>query len=558
MTKYFSLLCISLMLAGCAGQRLPEGGPVDTTPPEIVSVSPAPSTVNFTGDRIVVEFSEYVERRSVEDAVFISPAVEGKEFEWSGRELEIIFPDSLRANTTYVLSIGTDAVDVNARVRMAKAFITAFSTGPRIDRGAVTGRVYDDAPDGVLIAAYKLSGIRPDTLNPAITKPDYLTQTGTNGAFTLTNLAAGPYRLFAVRDEFKNLLYDAESDAVGTTDDITVTETDTLISGLKFVIAKEDTTPPRISSVTVPDGRHLVVQFSEPVDSATVTGRSFSVTDTLGRSALTVERFFANGPSFTGVTLITSEQVRDSLYLLTATGVRDLSGNVIHPDARTKLFTGSGTKDTVMLTLLKSSLQETGEKVLPGSAIELQFNDAVRQPVPDTAFVLRRLKDSSIVPFTIGYPNLHIITLMPKRPFLIGEKYALLMKGHAVFDLLGNRLKDSITVFPMTGDDPENYGSIEGMFAGFGGKRNIVAARNLSAPKQPERQTLLPANGKFSFPLLPDGRYLLRAFDDRNGNGRLDAGTPFPWKRAEPFSLGQDTIRVRARWPVEGATIRVK
>ena len=47
------LAALWLAIAGCAGMRAPEGGPADTTPPEIISVSPAPNTVNYADNKIV-------------------------------------------------------------------------------------------------------------------------------------------------------------------------------------------------------------------------------------------------------------------------------------------------------------------------------------------------------------------------------------------------------------------------------------------------------------------------------------------------------------------------
>ena len=83
-------------------QRLPEGGPVDQTSPEILSIYPPPNTTYFIGNTIAIEFSEYVDRRSVESAIFFSPYISDVEYEWSGTELEIHFTKPLRKNITYV------------------------------------------------------------------------------------------------------------------------------------------------------------------------------------------------------------------------------------------------------------------------------------------------------------------------------------------------------------------------------------------------------------------------------------------------------------------------
>lgn len=313
MKQIFITIFFLLFLFGCAGQRPPEGGPPDSVPPEIISVFPAPNTVNYTDSKIVLEFSEYVDRRSTEGAIFISPTIEEKEFDWSGTELEITFKEQLRSNTTYVITVGTDVIDVRAQNRMAKSFTLAFSTGNTIDKGAVAGKVYDEKSDGVMIFSYRLDTIMPDTLNPAKTKPDYITQTGKSGDFLLTNLAPGKYRMFAIRDEFRNLLYDPETDAAGTSDDVTLTLTDTLASGMKFVIAKEDTTPPRLSSVTATDDRHLIVQFSEPMDTLSLAISDFSVTDTLFQNTLPLKQFFVNNFEYTSFTIVTEKQKSNQL-----------------------------------------------------------------------------------------------------------------------------------------------------------------------------------------------------------------------------------------------------
>lgn len=549
---------ILILLAGCAGQRPPEGGPADTVPPEIISVLPAPNTVNYADDRIVIEFSEYVDRRSVEDAIFISPTIDEKEFEWSGTELEIIFRQELRKNTTYVVTVGTDVIDVRGRTRMAKAFTLAFSTGQKIDNGAVEGKVITEKSDGVMIVSYRLNSIDPDTLNPAVSKPDYLTQIGKNGEFFLSNLAAGTYRLFAMHDEYRNILYDAETDQIGTTEDIILTEKDTLRSGVVFTIAAEDTTPPRITSVTVPDERHLLVQFSEPIDSASLTPASFFISDTLNVPGPKVQQFFTTNLQFSAVTLVTEPQGKDSLYLLQVNGVKDQNGFLINPLARTKQFTGSGVRDTVPPKVTGTSFQDHASKVLPDDPFIFRFNDVIRTPVSDTSFVLKRMKDSSSVPLSVSFRALNELFLKPAKRLNIGDQYQLTMKWNGVSDLFGNRFKDSVSLVQFGVEDPENLGSIEGVFAGFGGKRNIVTAANISDTKQPVQKTLTLPSGKFLFTGLPEGKYALKAFDDVNGNSLHDAGKPFPWKKAERFTLYQDTVRVRARWPVDGVIFKAK
>ena len=92
-TKTIAFLFFALIFFRCANQLPPTGGVIDKIPPEIIEVSPANGTVNFDGNSVEITFSEYVDKRSVQNSVFISPAVEGEiEYDWSGKSLEIIFP----------------------------------------------------------------------------------------------------------------------------------------------------------------------------------------------------------------------------------------------------------------------------------------------------------------------------------------------------------------------------------------------------------------------------------------------------------------------------------
>jgi len=60
----------------CANQLAPTGGEVDRIPPEVVEVFPADGTINYEEQYFEITFSEYVDKRSVQDAIFISPSIE--------------------------------------------------------------------------------------------------------------------------------------------------------------------------------------------------------------------------------------------------------------------------------------------------------------------------------------------------------------------------------------------------------------------------------------------------------------------------------------------------
>ena len=513
--KHFIIIISCALIVSCAGQRAPEGGPLDTVPPTIISSYPAPNTINFSDNRIIIEFSEYVDRRSVEEAIFVSPAISDVEFEWSGREVEMIFNEALKKNTTYVITIGTDVRDVNNQNRMADAFTLAFSTGASIDKGMIAGKVFDEKPDGVMIFAYRLNDLKIDTLNPTTLKPDYITQTGKSGLYTLPYLSFGNYRVYAVRDEFRNLLYDPETDDAGTaTADIVVTEKDTLRTDVQFTLAKEDTTAPRLLSAESPDYNHIFIKFSEQIDTTKISAHNFAVEDTLSLQQLKIKDFFFPEAQNNSIALVTDSLQQEKGYRIIVDSVRDMSGLNINPLARSKKFTTKGVRDTLPPQLSFVSIQDTTKKYFTDFELRFEFNDALQRQLIEKIFLLRQ-KDSVKIPATVRMNSSASVTLLPTTPLKPNSGYFIVLNFSTIKDLQGNGYKDSVRSFPFYTIDNEELSSIEGMVAAV---KNIdketyrVAAKNISDKRQKTAQVVVSASGKFLLSQLPKGEYTLNVF----------------------------------------------
>ncbi|MBX2992329.1 MAG: Ig-like domain-containing protein, partial [Bacteroidetes bacterium] len=347
----FSIVFVSLaiLLACCAGQVPPGGGPPDTTPPTVMFTDPDTNSVNVQTNRIVLEFSEYVDRRSVEESIFISPYLGQLEFDWSGREVEISFTEQLKRNTTYVVNLGTDIVDIRARNRMEGGFTLAFSTGETIDQGMIQGRVFDDKPEGIMMFAYALGDIDPDTLDPSTTKPDYIMQTGTNGRFTFSNIRFDAYRVFAVRDEYRNLIYDKQIDQFGvTTGDVTLNDTNPRASDLWFRLSAEDTAKPFLTRVVPQTQTLLQVRFSEPLDTASFTRSTMILQDTLTLQPVDILLRSLDRSDSTTALVITSVPLDSGrAYRLSVRNVKDRVGNEIDTVNASFDFLGVSTPDTL-------------------------------------------------------------------------------------------------------------------------------------------------------------------------------------------------------------------
>ena len=544
----------------------PQGGPPDTEPPRIVSSYPAPYTLRYTDNRIALEFDEYVNQRSVEESIFISPHVGELEFDWTGTEVEISFSESLRKNTTYVVTVGTDAVDIRNNNRMAQAFTLAFSTGDAIDRGAIQGRVFagkhgDPSPEGVMIFVYLIDNLNPDTLNPRTLKPDYISQTGSGGDFFLRHLSFGSYRVFAIKDEYRNLVYDPEVDEYGIPfRDIRLTPEDTLTSGIFMRLAKEDTTKPRLIKAVARDRNHVLIEFSELLDTSSVSARSFSIADTFYIKQLDIRSFFPTPGKSSSMTLVTSHQDSTLRYRLTVSQAEDLAGNPINPLASSLGFDGSGLEDTVGLRMWGWSAEDTSLGVALDPEIFIFLTEAAqRTNDPD----IIQLKDSTgkLISLDTQWMNDAIARVAPRDKLLGLMAYELRIDLPKLKAWNGLLSRDTVKTIQLRTVDVDELSAIEGVIVDkkVEEKGNLVViAESVGGREQRAYSVTLNKAGVFMLPEIRGGRYTLRAFRDSDMNESYDPGKPFPFMKSERFNVYADTLKLRARWPIEGLGLELK
>ena len=80
----------------------PGGGPRDSLPPVLVSAIPKDSTPSFTGNRIILNFDEFVEIQNAYENVIVSPNPVNVPIITSRfRTVTIKLKDTLEPNTTY-------------------------------------------------------------------------------------------------------------------------------------------------------------------------------------------------------------------------------------------------------------------------------------------------------------------------------------------------------------------------------------------------------------------------------------------------------------------------
>ena len=204
-TAYWTLIQLSLgvLLHACARIIAPEGGPKDTTPPELTKTYPQQESTCFKGKTIKLIFSKEIDVRDIHNKLVVTPRLKkpkGKpsyRYKVRGNTLSLTLGAPLEEEATYTFNFN-DAVRDITEGNVAEAPTLTFSTGEQIDTMYITGQVKDHMThqliDKVTVALYKAEN---DTIGCLENPPDYFTKTDEKGQFKLTHLQKGSYYLCA-------------------------------------------------------------------------------------------------------------------------------------------------------------------------------------------------------------------------------------------------------------------------------------------------------------------------------------------------------------------------
>jgi len=179
----------------------PSGGEADKIPAAVKSTSPPDRSINVSDPTIVFEFDDYIDR-SVRNSITIQPVTRFSS-SYGGDELSITLEDTLRPNTTYAITLGTDWRDLRGNTPPSATTII-FSTGPTLDSGKIVGNVSTSSAADLFVFAYADAHQLDTSFTPVTTTPQYRMPVGSSGAFTIGGLRDGVYRMMAVRDKNTN------------------------------------------------------------------------------------------------------------------------------------------------------------------------------------------------------------------------------------------------------------------------------------------------------------------------------------------------------------------
>lgn len=242
-TRYSIFFCfLTLLLSNCANPGTLTGGPKDERPPQLDTVLSMPNLqTNFEKQTIELAFDEWIKLNNVFEQVVISPPIiPTPEITIKKRSVLVEFEEKVefREDATYVINFG-EAVQDLTESNPAEDLRFVFSTGDYIDSLEVSGTVKDaltdEAIEGVLVMLY-------DNLADTVVRtevPFYFARTDEGGNFTISNVRADTFKVFALEENISNYLFDFANERIDFLDTFLVVN-DSSVNRLEFAIFQED------------------------------------------------------------------------------------------------------------------------------------------------------------------------------------------------------------------------------------------------------------------------------------------------------------------------------
>jgi hypothetical protein len=213
-TLLYLFLLPLIISFGCAKQTSPTGGPKDSIPPALTNSFPKQNEINFKGDRIELEFDEFINLENPKEQILVTPDI-NKTFKIVAKKKRVILTleEKLKENTTYSFNFRESVKDITEK-NPATNLKLAFSTGTYIDSLSVQGKIIDPLINkevkNATVALYE-----SDTFNIFKHRPSYITKTNDKGFYKIENLKHGVFYLYTFDDTNDNLIVDSKNESYG-------------------------------------------------------------------------------------------------------------------------------------------------------------------------------------------------------------------------------------------------------------------------------------------------------------------------------------------------------
>ena len=550
----------------CAQVTSPSGGPKDETPPRALKYLPQNESVNFSAQTITITFDEFFVLENASEQILISPMLKPKpNFKVKGKSLVIDLKEcELQENTTYTFFFGEAIKDLHER-NILHDFYYVFSTGDYVDSLYISGFVqnaFDLKPqEKVFVMLYTCSNdtIPCDSL-PYLVQPEYIAQTKKDGSFTLRNLSERSYRMFALKDQNRNFLYDMGEEIAFLDSLITPKvifcdhhhDDDSLHihpapSHVELFMFTEMDSTVKVLKNEVLDSVHIALCFSCPTTDITFSALSPSTEHLPDSIPWNITMWSKEKDS---VTIWFPYFINDSISLIV--NQKDVTLDTLIFSMKKPVSPQFGRrKQTVVaeevVSVLNISHNVAGR--LPFfSTLELKFDAPVYSWNMDGALFY---VDNDTI--GVSLPPFHASDdFFQKRSFdyKFNEKtsYKMLIPSGAFTDILGRSNDTSMISF--TTDDPEIYGALV-LELTVPDDTPSLLLQLLTDKEQVLQQHTVTQSGKIDFGYLKPGKLLLKVIYDTNQNNKWDTGHYLMQILPESVRYFDKTIEIRANWDIE-------
>ncbi len=529
---YISLI---LLCINCAQITPLTGGKLDTTPPKAINYIPKNASVNFNQKIIEIEFNEFITLKDVANQFIITPQTNQIPLiEAVGKKIKIVFEEKLLQNTTYKLSFGNSIIDIRES-NAIQNFEYVFSTGSIIDSLAINGFVVsgnnNKTLSNIIVGLYL-----PNSEDSIVfkEKPLYITKTNTEGKFSFRYLPNSPFKIMAIKDDNKNLMYDGSIEEIGFNIN-TINPTDTFPIQLKLF--KEKPNKQFLKKTITPEYGKAILIYNIGVDQITkISGK--------------------------GIISYSTNPLKDSLTLYYTNTFDTLNALIFH---KTQAI------DTV---LIKIPSEKDYEKIKKTKGLKYYINPNINGSFPyfetlsfelNTIYDLPKLNIKEISLYEtqdsiITKKEIEIIENKEKKNMYYiktnlkeGSHYSLTF-NKAVFKDNNGRINDS-TNFKFTTTLNEDYGKLN-LKLTFPKKENylvfLVNEREEIVKKNQIEISLASSSTKLiEFNTVLPGKYFIKIIEDANKNSAFDTGDFLIKKQSELIYFNNLPIKILPGWEIE-------
>lgn len=532
---YLSILTLVAfsLISTCARISSPQGGPEDTSPPQLLESSPSSGSTMFQSKEIKLTFNERVKIENIQSNLLITPSINSIfQTKVKKNEVTLSFDKDFNENTTYTLSFGGSIADITNNNRVRNLSIS-FSTGPVIDSLSIEGKLknlYSQQPvEETLVALYNIK----DTLNILTGKASYYAFTDSAGTYRFQNLPSASYVVTCVVDNNNNGFADSNKELYGFYPD-TLALTKNLIN-IDFTLQRLNLDSLEIRS-SRSYGSYFETTFSKPIQNFYSANKNTFYYQQIEPNVI---RFYKNEAKYMD-TIPVIFQVQDSTGFV----LNDTINMVFQPS--------DAGKDPLQI-----SAQPSSQTISPSDTLQYIFSKPLKSFISDSLTVR---KDSSIIynfketDFKLSTDRTILSSLKPITQYSKSTSTFNINVGPNAFFSVDQDTSSAINQrYNIATSD--NSAIISGLVS----SQYPVIIHLLSARGDAVLQHT--TNKNFKFENLSAGRYRIRVIKDLNNNGKWDIGNLLLFEPPEPAKFyfdnfyNSEIIEVRSNWEINDANV---